>query len=82
MMRELGCRIPQAVAVAGSSRDVPVDACINQNPEDIGRIAVQMLVSQINLNERGVPSVPCRTLVESSWQDGKSLPPKSQIQPD
>lgn len=76
MMRELGYRIPEDIAVAGSSRDVPVDAGINQNPEDIGRIAVQMLVSQINLNERGVPSVPCRTLVESSWQDGQSLPSK------
>jgi LacI family transcriptional regulator len=77
MIRDLGYRIPQAVAVAGSSRDVPVDAVINQNPEDIGRIAVQMLVSQINLSERGVPAVPCRTLVESSWQDGKSMPDRS-----
>jgi DNA-binding LacI/PurR family transcriptional regulator len=74
MIRELGYRIPQDIAVAGSSRDVPVDAGINQNPEDIGRIAVQMLVSQINLSERGVPGVPCRTLVESSWQGGNSMP--------
>ena len=80
MIRELGYRIPEDIAVAGSSRDVPVDAGINQNPEDIGRIAVQMLVSQINLNERGVPAVPCRTLVESSWQEGKSLPAISQNQ--
>jgi LacI family transcriptional regulator len=74
MIRELGYRIPQDIAVAGSSRDVPVDAGINQNPEAIGRIAVQMLVSQINLSERGVPEVPCRTLVESFWQDGRSMP--------
>ncbi|HZI33162.1 MAG TPA: LacI family DNA-binding transcriptional regulator [Candidatus Binatia bacterium] len=76
MIRELGHRIPEDIAVAGSSRDVIVDAGINQNPEDIGRIAVQMLVSQINLSERGVPCVPCRTLVESAWQDGASLPPR------
>jgi len=37
---------------------------------------VETLVSQINLNERGQPLAPCRILVESSWQDGKSLPPK------
>lgn len=79
LIRQLGYRIPEDIAVAGSSRDVLVDAGINQNPEDIGRIAVQMLVSQINLNERGVPSVPCRTLVESSWQDGKSLPPQTSV---
>jgi DNA-binding LacI/PurR family transcriptional regulator len=78
MIRKLGYRIPQDVAVAGTTiLDVPVDAGINQNPETIGRIAVQMLVSQINLSERGVPLVPCRTLVESSWQDGKSMPDRS-----
>lgn len=78
MIRGLGYRIPEDIAVAGSSRDVPVDAGINQNPEHIGRIAVQMLVSQINLNERGVPTVPCRTLVESSWQEGASLPKRGR----
>jgi DNA-binding LacI/PurR family transcriptional regulator len=76
MIRELGYRIPEDAAVAGTSiYDVPVDAGINQNPEAIGRIAVEMLVAQINVNERGEPAAPCRILVESLWQDGKSLPP-------
>lgn len=78
MIKELGYRIPEDVAVAGTTiYDVPVDTGINQNPEAIGRTAVEMLVAQINRNERGVPAAPCRTLVESLWQDGKSLPPKS-----
>ncbi len=77
LIRELGYRIPQDIAVVGTSvSDIPVDAGINQNGEMIGRIAVETLVSQINLNERGQPLAPCRILVESSWQDGKSLPPK------
>jgi DNA-binding LacI/PurR family transcriptional regulator len=77
LIRELGYRIPQDIAVAGTSiSDIPVDAGINQNGEMIGRIAVQTLVSQINLNERGEPVAPCRILIESSWQDGKSLPRK------
>jgi len=76
MIRVLGYRIPQDLAVAGTSTyDVPVDAGINQNPEGIGRIAVEMLIAQINVNERGQPAAPCRILVESVWQDGKSLPP-------
>jgi hypothetical protein len=37
-----------------------------------------MLVKQININERGEPSAPCRILVESTWQDGKSLPRRLQ----
>ncbi len=77
MIRILGHRIPEDIAVAGTSiYDISVDAGINQNPESIGRIAVEMLVGQINVNERGEPSAPCRILVESSWQDGKSVPPR------
>jgi len=75
MIRELGLRIPEDVAVAGTSiYDIPVDAGINQNPEAIGRIAVEMLVALINLGECGEPATPCRILVESTWQDGNSLP--------
>ena len=78
MIKDLGYNIPKDVAVAGTTiYDVPVDAGINQNPEAIGRTAVEMLVAQINRNERGVPDAPYRTLVESLWRDGKSLPKKT-----
>ncbi|HEU6449366.1 MAG TPA: LacI family DNA-binding transcriptional regulator [Verrucomicrobiae bacterium] len=78
MIRDLGFSIPRDIAVAGTSlQDIPVDAGINQNPEEIGRIAAEMLVAQINVNEQGEPKAPCRILVESSWQDGKSLPRRS-----
>jgi LacI family transcriptional regulator len=78
MIKELGYNIPKDIAVAGTTiYDVPVDAGINQNPEAIGRTAVEMLVAQIHRNERGVPEAPSRTLVESLWQDGKSLPVRS-----
>lgn len=75
MIRKLGYRIPEDLAVAGTSvADIEVDAGINQRAQEIGRIAVEMLVKQININERGEPSAPCRILVESTWQDGKTLP--------
>lgn len=78
LLRELGVRVPQDLAVAGTSvLDLPFDAGINQNSEMVGRIAVETLISQINLNERGQPVAPCRILVESLWQDGKSLPSKA-----
>jgi DNA-binding LacI/PurR family transcriptional regulator len=79
MVRDLGLRIPDQIAVAGTSiYDVPAEAGINQNPETIGRIAVETLVAQIHVNDRGEPSAPCRILVESHWQDGKSLPRKRE----
>jgi DNA-binding LacI/PurR family transcriptional regulator len=74
LLQQLGYRIPEDIAVAGTAVDVPVDAGIDQHSEAIGRIAVETLVSQINLNERGEPSDPYRVLVESRWRDGKSLP--------
>jgi DNA-binding LacI/PurR family transcriptional regulator len=76
MLRGLGYEIPKDIAVAGTSIDVPLDAGIDQHSEAIGRMAVEMLVSQINLNERGEPDDPSRILIESRWRDGKSLPPR------
>lgn len=76
LLRQLKLRIPEDIAVAGTAVDVPVDAGIDQHSEAIGRIAVETLVSQINLNERGEPADPYRVLVESRWRDGKSLPPR------
>jgi DNA-binding LacI/PurR family transcriptional regulator len=77
LLRELGYRIPRDVAVASTSPyDIAVDAGIDQYPMAIGRIAAEMLIKQISLNERGEPNDPCRILVESRWQDGKSLPPR------
>ena len=74
MLKQLKYRIPTDIAVAGTAMDVPVDAGIDQHSAAIGRIAVETLVSQINLNERGEPTDPFRVLVESRWRDGKSLP--------
>lgn len=76
-IRELGLRIPADIAMASMSPfDISVDAGVDQHSNAIGRIAVEMLIKQISLNERGVPADPCRILVESRWVDGNSLPMK------
>ena len=77
LLRELGYQIPRDVALASTSPyDISVDAGIDQCPHAIGQIAAEMLIKQICLNERGESAEPCRILVESRWQDGKSLPPR------
>jgi DNA-binding LacI/PurR family transcriptional regulator len=78
IMRELGYRIPQDIAVAGTTvLDIPgVDTGIDQHAEAIGRTAVETLLKQMNVNERGEPRHPSRILIESRWRDGKSLPPR------
>jgi LacI family transcriptional regulator len=74
-LREIGLRVGTDIGVAGTSiLDIPLDTGIDQHSEAIGRIAVEMLVKQINVDERGEPPDPCRIMVESRWRDGISLP--------
>jgi LacI family transcriptional regulator len=77
MLRSLDVRVPEDVALAGSTiLDIPVDAGIDQQPEEIGRVGFLMLNSIINDGTRGIPKIFRQTLVEGSWVDGKSLPDK------
>ncbi|MBC8094242.1 MAG: LacI family DNA-binding transcriptional regulator [Akkermansiaceae bacterium] len=77
MLKRAGFRVPRDVALAAMSvLDGNADAGIDQNSGEIGRAAVQLLISLINHNERGIPKVCREVLIEGSWVDGKSLPPK------
>ncbi|HYC70733.1 MAG TPA: LacI family DNA-binding transcriptional regulator [Opitutaceae bacterium] len=40
----------------------------------VGEVAIDLLVSQIRQNIRGIPAVPTATLVEGTWVDGATLP--------
>ena len=44
--------------------DIPY---IDQNPEQVGAAAIDLIIGQIHRNERGLPSLPKRVLVASSW---------------
>lgn len=81
MLLELGYRIPQDIALAGTTvLDIPhVDAGIDQHAEAIGRTAAETLLKQMNVNECGEPRYPSRILIESRWKDGQSLPPRKQL---
>ena len=43
---------------------------------EIGRAAIQLLISLIHHNERGVPRVRRELLIEGEWVDGSTLPPR------
>jgi DNA-binding LacI/PurR family transcriptional regulator len=79
MLRELGVRVPEDVGIATTSiHDTPIDAGMNQNPEEIGKAAVRMLVSLINEHHFGVPEVRNQILVDGKWQEGSMLPDRNR----
>jgi LacI family transcriptional regulator len=75
LLRQLGWRVPEDVALATTSvMDGKVDAGIYQNSEEVGKLAVETLVSLIHQNQTGFPQLGRETLVDACWQDGDSLP--------
>ncbi len=74
-LSELNIRVPQDIALAATTiHDTPIDAGIDQNPEEIGRIAIRTLVSLINSQEFGIPEIRNEILVEGKWVDGSMMP--------
>lgn len=78
MLELAGYRVPDDIGLATVNvLDCPVDAGIDQNPEEIGRAAMLVLISLINDNDRGVPPTYRQIQVAGKWIDGTSLPARS-----
>jgi DNA-binding LacI/PurR family transcriptional regulator len=76
MLGELGYRVPGDLGLAATSTlDGNADAGVNQNSEEVGAAAVETLLELIYRNETGLPKLGREVLVDSSWQDGSTLPP-------
>ncbi len=63
--------------IASHSRGAPTEngvSGIYQNPQLIGWIGANELISMINMNIRGIPAYPRRILIESVWVQGESTP--------
>jgi LacI family transcriptional regulator len=75
---QLKYRIPKDFGLAALSvLDGGADAGIDQNSIEIGRTAVQTLISLIHHNERGIPATPREVLVSGRWINGSTLPEKT-----
>ena len=64
-----------------SVRDGGADAGIDQNSEEIGRTAVEALISQLERNQAGIPEMGREILIQGCWRDGKSLPYRTSRRP-
>lgn len=75
ILEKLGYRVPEDFAMACTSfLDGDVNAGIDQNSEEIGRVAVQTLISLLTFQERGIPAQYHEVLIQGSWVDGSMMP--------
>lgn len=74
---EMGLRVPEDVAFAETFLDPDGrTAGVRQNCHRVGELAIEILVGQLQQHNYGVPEFATMTLVEGTWFDGASLPPK------
>lgn len=75
----IGVKVPHDIGLAAFSLSAgSTGAGMVQNLHEIRRAAVEILVSLIKNNERGIPRAFRTTLVEGKWVDGHTLPPVHQ----
>jgi DNA-binding LacI/PurR family transcriptional regulator len=74
-IKACGVAVPAQVglAILNWEPDSGGVAGIDQNSIGVGAGAVDVTVSQIHANERGVPAQPKITLIEGHWRDGWTL---------
>lgn len=72
-----GLRVPADVGVAVLDwHDTYGDiAGADQNNRLVGAAAVDAVIGQLRRNERGQPEHPRKTLIESSWHEGRTVRP-------
>lgn len=77
MIEKLGYRVPEDIALACTSLlDGDANAGIDQNSEEIGRVAVQTLISLLTFQERGIPAKYREVLIQGTWVDRSMMPEK------
>lgn len=78
MLDECGCRAPDDIGLAALSvADLPIDAGIDQNALEIGRVSALTLTSLIHDQDRGIPKNCRQILIPGAWVDGSMLPVRS-----
>lgn len=74
-LTNLKLKIPSQVAFAHLNHDPVLGdfAGINQNSALVGAAAVDLVVNQLQRNERGIPALPKLVLIKGTWIDGATV---------
>lgn len=83
-LEAVGKHVPDDVSLATLSRVFePTWSGIDQQESEIGRRALELLVSLFQSGERGAPATPLRLLVEGRWIEGETTrrvgPPSEEL---
>lgn len=82
LLQRLGYRIPSDMGLATTSvLDGNADAGIDQNSEEVGRVAVETLIGLVYQNQKGLPRLCREVLVDAGWRDGSTLPARFSDKP-
>ena len=78
-LAEMKVAIPKAIAFVDLCLE-PVPerriAGMRQNCQRVGELAVELVVGQLHHRTFGLPAFPTASLVDGTWFDGASLPPR------
>ncbi|HRE07947.1 MAG TPA: hypothetical protein PKX00_20180, partial [Opitutaceae bacterium] len=79
LVLRLGFRVPRDLGTVFLTCTEPGSELsgVYENPDDVGAAAVDYLTSMTHRNERGVPRVAQRILIESSWIEGSPVRPSA-----
>lgn len=75
LARELGYRVPDDLGYASLHRlygDAPW-AGVDRQPKQIGAAGMDLVISQLQNNESGLPACPKTVSIKSIWRDGPTI---------
>jgi LacI family transcriptional regulator len=83
-LADMDWRVPDDIAFISVDRSpsFPEYAGFNQRHELFGRVGIDLLVSQLNANQRDIPQDPILNLVQGTWVDGPSAPVRASVRVD
>lgn len=72
-LAELKTDVPEKIGLVSLHTSRRGYAIVSQPGEEIGIKAVDLVVGMINTNRRGIPAVPSRVLMKSTWHEGTTV---------
>lgn len=74
-MESCGARVPQTHGFASLNLLYQTRPCagLDQQPRELGARAVELLIAQLQRNERGVPEWPTTTTIPARWVEGPTV---------